>query len=317
MLKQIKFFLILGLTTMLFSGCDMFNAVKEYFSKSKKPAALETTSPSSESSEISNTTSQETGPLPENVIARVGKWSITADQFNDRLKAIKEVVPDFDPNDPKNKELVLQELVRQQLLVEDAEAQGLDKKKDIQEAMEEFRRTVLVREIATKLTENVEVSDAEANAFYEQNKAAIMEPPQLHVREIKTDTEEKAKAILVDLLQGKDFAETAKQNSTAPSAASGGDLGILKQLPFPEMGAPLQALEVGKVSSVFKGPDGFYIIKLEEKKEGQQLPYEKVKTDIIQNRKLAKQQQIILDYISQLEKKYKVETNKDLLGGGK
>lgn len=295
----------------------MFKAIQEYFTKSKKPAVSETAAlQGTQSEEASPAAPQET-PISGNVLARVGRWSITIDQFNDRLKAIKEVVPDFNIDDPKSKDLVLQELVRQQLLVSDAEEQGLDKKRDVQEAIEEFRRTVLVREVATKLTENVNASEEEARAFYEQNKASLIEPPQLHVLEIKADTEEKANAILAEILQGADFATVAKQKSTAASASSGGDLGFLKQLPFAEMGPPLQALEVGKVSGVFKGPDGFYIIKLAEKKEGQPLAFDTIKEDILQNRKLMKQQQIILDHIDQLEKKYKVETNKELLGGGK
>ncbi len=307
------------------SGCDMMNSIKEYFSKSKEKPAVSDNTPTPAPQEPTASVTQpkeqtassnDSGPLPADVIARIGKWNITIDQFNDRLKAIKEVVPDFNTKDSKSKNLVLEELIRQQLLVTDAEQQGLDKKQEIQDALEEFRRTVLVREVASKLTQNVDVTDEEAKAFYDQNKASMVEPPQLHVREIKTDTEDKAKAILDELNKGADFAQTAQQKSTAKDAASGGDMGILTQLPFPEMLAPLQTLEVGKMSPVFKGPDGFYIIKLEEKKEGKPLAFEDVKKDIIQNRKMFKQQQIILDYIKQLEGKYKVETNKDLLQKG-
>ena len=75
----------------------------------------------------------------------------------------------------------------------------------------------------------------------------------------------------------------------------------------------LLKLKQGEVSGVFKGPEGFYIVKVEEIKGGAQIPYEEIKEDIIRNRTLIKQQQIILDYIEKLEKEIKVEINEGLL----
>jgi parvulin-like peptidyl-prolyl isomerase len=105
----------------------------------------------------------------------------------------------------------------------------------------------------------------------------------------------------------------AKQHSISDTAASGGDLGFLQQEPFPEMVDALINLKAGEVSSVFKGPKGFYIVKLEEIKGGAQIPYEEIKQDIIQNRTLVKQQQVILDYIAKLEQEIKVEINEGLI----
>ena len=120
----------------------------------------------------------------------------------------------------------------------------------------------------------------------------------------------KASEILVEVLKGDvDFAQMAKTHSISASAQKGGDLGYLTDVPFAEMAAPLLALDVGEESSVFKGPDGFYIIKLEDKKGGETIPFDDIKEKIIENQTLAEQQQAILNHITNLRKGVKIEIN--------
>jgi len=44
-------------------------------------------------------------------------------------------------------------------------------------------------------------------------------------RHILVDTKEKAEALKTEIEAGKDFAEVAKENSSCPSSAEGGNLG--------------------------------------------------------------------------------------------
>jgi parvulin-like peptidyl-prolyl isomerase len=103
------------------------------------------------------------------------------------------------------------------------------------------------------------------------------------------------------------------QYSTSASSAQGGDIGFISEVPFPQMASPLLALDEGGVSGVFNGPDGYYIVKLEEKKGGEQIDFDAIKEEIVQNQLLIKQQQAILYYIERLKQTTKVETNKELL----
>ena len=73
------------------------------------------------------------------------------------------------------------------------------------------------------------------------------------------------------------------------------------------------SLEVGGVSGVFKGPDGYYVAKLEEKKGGEQIGFEEIKEDIIQSQTLLKQQQVILDHLNRLKESTTIKINEDLL----
>ena len=246
-------------------------------------------------------------------VAKVGDWIFSKDDFEDRLDALEEAIPDFDPEDMETKKLILEELVRQQLLVKYAEESGIADKKEIVDAVDEFKKTLYVREVAQSLTEDLEVTDEEAREFYDKNAQALIEPVEVKVREIVVDSQEKANNILIELLKGADFAEQARLNSKSETASKGGDLGFINQVPFPEMGSAIMSLEVGGVSSIFKGPDGFYIVKLEEKKGGEQIPFDEIEEDIIQNLTGVKQQQTILNKIEELRSKYDVQVNENLL----
>ena len=293
---------ILGVNIL---GCDVIENIMGKAAKSKQEAVQ---------AQPQNSQSPSAGPMAANVLARVGNWSITIEEFNDRLVALKEVVPDYDTSTLEAKKLVLDELIRQQLLVSDAEKSGIDKQKDIVEAIDEFRRTLIVREIARKLTEGITVSDEEAKAFYEEQKDKLIEPPQYRISEIVVDSQIKANELLVEILKGANFADMAKLHSKSGTAANGGDLGFIKDVPFPQMADEILALAQGGVSPVMKGPDGnFYIVRVDEKKGGQQLEFDAIKDQIIQNRTLFKQQQAILKYIDDIKVKTKVETNESLL----
>jgi len=286
------------------SGCDKIEELKSRFIKKTEDVTTTMIKPSPKD------TPQQ---IAANELARIGSWSITKEEFNERLAALKEVVPEFDTDNPEARKLVLDELVRQQLLVLDAEQRGVANNKDIIAAADEFRRTLIVRQVAVELTQNISVTEEEAKQFYEDQKDVLREPEQWRVSEIVVEAQIEANELLVELLKGGDFAELAKLHSISETADQGGDLGYLEQEPFPEMVNELLKIKEGEVSGVFKGPDGFYIVKLEDIKGGEQIPYEEIKEDIIQNRTIIKQQQAILDYIENLEQKIKVEINESLL----
>lgn len=249
-------------------GCDQTQALMEYFGAKPeaKKAASSTTLPPQET----RPSSPEAAPspqagLPENVLARVGEWTITKEEFEERLGALKEIAPEFDVQDPEQKALILEELLRQQLLVQEAERRGISGREDIVQAVEELRRTLLIREVAAQATEGIVATEEEAKEYYEQNRVDFAEPAQWRVREIVVSTEEEAKQILIELYQGADFAQMAEARSQAESASKQGDMGYLSVFDFPKRESVVAALEEGDVSGVFQGPGGFYIVKLEEK----------------------------------------------------
>ena len=293
-------------------GCDLITSVKEYFHEPSDPPASQPALTQKKTS-VQAQAKPALASMKVNTLARVGSWSITIDEFEERLEALKEVVPEYDITDPEARRLVLDELVNQQVLVLGAEEKGLTRQKDIQAAVEEFRRTLIVREVARQLTEGIEMSDMEARAFYEENREAMVGPAQWHVREVVVASKDEATTVLTEILKGADFAEMAKQYSTGTTASQGGDLGFITQEPFPQMGSILLPLEEGDVSGVFKGPEGYYIVKLEEKKGGEAISFEEIKEDIVQSQTLLAQQRVILEHLESLKAKTNIEINEQLL----
>jgi len=262
--KEWTYFMLCLCLSITFLGCDVISSIKQYFYKSDHQVV------SSPDKRPPNS-SDRIPLMTADTLARVGTWSITINDFEDKLRAIKEMVPDYDMDDVNAKKTVLEELINQRLLVMGAKQTGLDKQEAIISAVEEFRNTRIVRETVKNLTENIEVTDEEARAFYEEKKDVLKEPEQWHVRELVVKEQLKANEILVEILKSGNFAELAKQHSVSKTASQGGDLGFITQEPFPAMANAILSLEVGGVSSVFKGPEGHYIIKLEEKKGGGQI----------------------------------------------
>ncbi len=313
--NQLKLTFLCFFVALVSVRCDLINSAKEYFQdpgKKAKPVAQEK-APSLVVAPAAAPKETEQQTVSANVLARVGSWTITLDEFSERLSALKEAVPDFDTTSIDAKKLVLETLVRQQLLVADAEKIGLTNRKDIQAAVDEFRRTLIVQEVVKNLVSDIKVSDEEASAFYEAQKTVLVEPTQRHVRSIVVDSQLKANELSTQILQGGDFSEIARQNSIGDNAAQGGDLGFIAEAPFPEMQNAIAPLSAGEVSGVFKGPQGYYIVKVEEKKGGNPIPFEDIKKDIIDNQLMLKQQQVILDHVEKLKGETKVEVMENLL----
>ncbi len=299
------------------TGCDKIQAfLGDYFPSLKQAEKTKASTSQIQTVQKQKKRTEKVNPLGPKDLARVGNWTLTIDEFKERMKNLAQIDPTIDPNKPEYQKIILEELIRQQLLLEDAEKSGLANSKKIRQAVEDVRRSLIVQEMISKLTEGVAPTDDEVLKYYNENKnkdPLFTEPVSWHVREIVVPTQQEANDILVELLKGADFAEMAKEHSKAKNAAKGGDLGFITEPPFPQMAAQLAVLDAGGLSGVFKGPDGFYIIKVEEKKGGKAKPFEEVRDQIKQGLTYLKQQQAVLNYIDKLKEKIPVEVNESLL----
>ena len=300
--------LTFGLAFLL--GCDLLGlGPKKQNNPQKQPEAAPI------SSAVSQSRQEAQGPVPGNVLVRIGSWALTANEFNERINLLKQQLPEFKENDPNSKNAVLEELVRQQLLVKEAEDSDLGNTKEIKGAIEDFRKTLLVQELASRLTKDVLATEDDARAYYDANKDKFAEPVKWSVREIIVGDEATAKNIVVQLYQGGDFAQIAQAQSKAADAAQGGKLKpfLTGKAPFEAMQTAIANLDAGGISSVFKGPNGDYIVKVDSKTGGTIKSFADVKKDLIYGLTMQKQQTIILKHLKELAEKNKPEYNKDLI----
>ena len=124
-------------------------------------------------------------------------------------------------------------------------------------------------------------------------------------RHILVKTEPEAKEIIAELDKGADFATLAKDQSTGPSAAQGGDLGWFSAnqmvAPFSEA---VIALENGKYTSEpVKTQFGWHVIIREDSRDQTPPSFESVKEQM----RPAVQREKIQQYIDGLRKTAKVE----------
>ncbi|MCX5681548.1 MAG: hypothetical protein NT079_04640, partial [Candidatus Omnitrophica bacterium] len=227
-------------TSLVCVGCDKIPLLKDLFpsAKSKKEAPVEASSSPSVPSE-------QAGAAGKDVLAKIDNWTLTVQEFNEKIGALKKVMGDFDDKDLKNRQAVLDELVRQQLLVKEAEQKGLDKSKDVATAVGEYRKTILVQQLAKDLVADIQVTDKDVESFYNDrtNEDLFKQPVQWRIREIVVPDEAKAKDLLVTLVQGADFSDTAKANSISETAAKGGDTGLVSDFKDPQVANTVLTLE--------------------------------------------------------------------------
>jgi len=304
--------LCLTLGIAFLTGCDLLGlGPKKQDNSQKQPEA--TAVPAAP---VSPVPADATGPLPADALVRIGDWTLTASDFNNRLTLLKQQLPDFKENDPSSKNAVLEELIRQQLLVKEAQDSDIGNTKEIKDAVEDFRKTMLVQEMASRLTKDVIATEDDALKYYEDNKDKFTEPITWKVSQIVVGDEATAKSVLVQVLQGGDFAQIAQAQSKAANAAEGGKLKpfITGKAPFEAMQTAISNLDEGGVSAVFKGPEGsYYIVKVNSKTGGMTKAFADVKKDLIYGLTMQKQQAVILNHLRELAEKNKPEYNKELI----
>jgi len=249
------------------------------------------------------------------VIAKVNNMPVGLDDLNQEIEVYNAAIPSDKPEAKittreQKINYLKNEMVRRLLLAQYAADKGLERTDEVQRALEKTRLQLLVLELIKTETENTDVSSKEIEDYYNTYKEQLRKPEERQLREVCVSSEQDAKDILIQLLQGGDFATLAKDRSRAASAKNGGDLGFIargvKSTQFDQV-AFSDALDVGRMSSVFKTPDGYCIVKLEAKKGGEQRSLTEMWDDIKRGLTFLKQQQKLEQLIGKLSREAKIE----------
>ncbi|MCX5715233.1 MAG: peptidyl-prolyl cis-trans isomerase [Candidatus Omnitrophica bacterium] len=251
------------------------------------------------------------------VIAKINNMPITLEDLNEEINAFNEAVGQNRPEakiatKEQKVNYLKNELVRRMLLYQDALSKGLDRNEDVSKVLEKTKMDLLVVELVRTEAQKIDVSSKEIEDYYNTYKEQLKEPEERQLREIMLPTEQEAKDVMVQLLQGADFATLAKDRSKSSSAKDGGDLGFItkgKKSPQFDAAAFSDTMEAGKMSGVFKGADGYYIVRLEAKRGGKQRSLSDMWDDIKKGLTFLKQQQKIEELIGKLSRESKIEIN--------
>jgi parvulin-like peptidyl-prolyl isomerase len=246
-------------------------------------------------------------------LAKVGNVTITQADIEREIKNL----PDFAQKifeGSGGKERFLNELVKKELLYQEALKKGLDKNTEYLKKVEDFKKITLIGQLLEKEIESkAKVADQDIRDYYEKHKEDFAPVSQIRMSLILVKTEEEAEKILGRLNKGEDFARVAKKSSVdLNSAKNGGDLGYLSRGQMTsELEAVAVRLKTGEVSEPIKTQSGYQIIKVTDKKIGKVVEFERVKNFISQQLSAEKQKEVFDSYIESLKKSYKVDINKE------
>lgn len=194
------------------------------------------------------------------------------------------------PDSPELQNAVKEELVRREILAQEAKKKGLDKKGDIQGQVELAKQAVLIRAFLSDYVKANPVSEAQLKAEYELIKANLGNT-EYKARHVLVEKEDDAKAIIVKLDKGEKFSELAKQSKDPGSKDKGGELGWSSPTAYVKpFGEALTKLKKGEYTKTpVKSDFGYHVIQLDDSRPMTPPPFEQVKPQLQQR---ASQQQI-------------------------
>lgn len=203
---------------------------------------------------------------------------------------------------------LIEQLVLEEMLYSDAKENNLDTEKEYQTALEQLKRSLLAQYSVSKLMSNIDVSDNEAEEYYNSNKNLFKSAENVIASHILVESLEKADEVLKEINAGLDFAEAAQKYSSCPSKNSGGNLGKFgKGQMVVEFEDAVFAMNVGDISSPVKTQFGYHLIQLNEKSDSKDLTFEEAKQDIVNKLKYEKQGKAYAEKQNELKEKYPVE----------
>jgi peptidyl-prolyl cis-trans isomerase C len=156
------------------------------------------------------------------VLATVNGTAITQNFFDFYIKAISG--KPASGLTPDQQSQALDNLIRAELVAQQAEKDGIAQKPDTLNQVELTRINVLQQAVAENYLKDKRPSDQDLHAEYETQVAAL---PKLeyHARHILVATEPFAQRVVERLEKGDKFEDIAKKESMDSSKDNGGDLG--------------------------------------------------------------------------------------------
>ena len=177
---------------------------------------------------------------------------------------------------PESKDKIREELIRRELMLQEAKRTGIDRKPEVAAEAEAekqkmiaqaeaVKQTIIIRAYVRDFVKKNPVTDEQLKATYDAYRAKGGST-EYKVRHILVNNEADAKAIIARLDQGAKFEELAKRSIDTGSLASGGDLGWSSPAKFvkPFADALVSLKKGGYSAAPVKSEFGYHVIKLED-----------------------------------------------------
>lgn len=206
--------------------------------------------------------------------------------------------------------MVIENILKENNLSSEKELEELMRNEGINYSAwkEELKNNLLQQKVIRKYVDsNISVDNAEMLDYYRKHPEEFTEPEEVKIKGIfledKEGVEEKMKNIEEEL-KSKSFEEVAENYSEGPEKEKKGDLGTFKK---GEMDKNLEnhvfSMKAGEITPWIKTSKGYYILKLEEKKEAKLKSFEEARDEILEKIIESKREPLLKKFFEDLKAK--------------
>ena len=170
------------------------------------------------------------GGMQGSYVVKIDGDTLTRDDVQAEMNSLPEMAKQFFQG-PEGTSRFIDELVKKEMLYLEAKKRGLDKNKDFERKVEEFKKITLINELLRKeIEETSKVSEKDAEDYYKSHKDDFMMHNEVKLSQIVVQNEGDAKKAFDMVKNGENFAKVAAELSTdKKSAKSGGNMGSFKR----------------------------------------------------------------------------------------
>jgi len=253
------------------------------------------------------------------VIARVGDSPITDRDF--AMAAARR--PDAAAGDEAMRREVLEELITDEVLFQEATTRGLYRDPKVRRTMV----SLLIRKEVYDRAYQEEISDEELEAYFEAHEEDFVIPEKAQVRRIfvrfgeERDREE-ALELMTDLRRqiirdpGK-FGALAEKHSQDTFHRRGGDLGLITQEGKPGLPQAVVdkafALRPGQLSDVFETEGGFNLVLTVLRRDAIERTFDQMKGMVMRQVRAQRVKEMKERFVEQLRANYDVTVDEETL----
>ncbi|SMB28079.1 PpiC-type peptidyl-prolyl cis-trans isomerase [Sterolibacterium denitrificans] len=223
-----------------------------------------------------------TAPIPaqaaSDTAAMVNGQAIKRSRVDLIVKDVADAGRKADP------QAVLDALVTNELLAQEAQRQGIDRQAGFAERMENRQKELLATQLIRDHLRRNPVTEERLKAEYEKFRAAVGEK-EYSARHILLKTEAEAKEVIALLVKGADFAKLAKEKSQdAATREKGGQLAwFARNAVIPPLGQAAASLQKGLYTTLpLRSRAGWHVLKLEDVRDLQVPAYDAMKARLRQ-----------------------------------
>jgi peptidyl-prolyl cis-trans isomerase C len=249
-------------------------------------------------------------------LAEVNGGIITTADFKNEVETLPPYLRPM-AETPEGKKELLDTMIIREIIMQQAQKDGLDKSKEVTDKLEELKKRIIVEAFLKKKVEaQTSLTDADLRKFYDQNKEKLKTGEQVRASHILVKSESEAQDILGQLKSGGNFEQLAAKYSIDAAKTKGGDLGWFgKGSMIPEFEKVVFAMKTGETSGIVKTQFGYHIIKLTGKRPAGIPPFDEVKDQLKAKLVPEKQQEVFQKLKDELKKGAKYSINEDVLKG--